>query len=68
MAMLRRLGCDVSDLGIVRDEREPLATALEQAAGRHDLILTTGGVSTGEEDHVKVDVESAGSLVLSQWR
>ena len=66
MAMLRRLGCEVSDLGILRDERAPLANALKHAAGRHDLILTTGGVSTGEEDHVKTAVESAGSLVL--WR
>jgi molybdopterin molybdotransferase len=66
MAMLQRLGCEVSDLGILRDERQPLANALKQAAGRHDLILTTGGVSTGEEDHVKAGVESAGSLVL--WR
>jgi molybdopterin molybdotransferase len=40
--------------------------ALAQAAGTHDLILTTGGVSTGEEDHVKASVESAGTLVL--WR
>jgi molybdopterin molybdotransferase len=66
MAMLRRLGCEVSDLGILRDERTSLARALKEAAGRHDLILTTGGVSTGEEDHVKAGVESAGSLVL--WR
>jgi molybdopterin molybdotransferase len=66
MAMLRRLGCEVSDLGILRDERESLANALKQAAGRHDLILTSGGVSTGEEDHVKAAVENAGSLVL--WR
>jgi molybdopterin molybdotransferase len=66
MAMLRRLGCEVSDLGILRDEREPLANALKQAAGVHDLILTSGGVSTGEEDHVKAGVESVGSLVL--WR
>src|SRR5580700_126489 len=66
MAMLRRLGCELSDLGILRDERASLASALKQAAGRHDLILTTGGVSTGEEDHVKAGVESAGSLVL--WR
>ncbi|MBV9461990.1 MAG: molybdopterin molybdotransferase MoeA, partial [Bradyrhizobium sp.] len=66
MAMLKRLCCDVSDLGILRDEREPLAQALKQVAGQHDLILTTGGVSTGEEDHVKAAVESAGSLVL--WR
>jgi molybdopterin molybdotransferase len=66
MAMLRRLGCDVSDLGILRDEQVSLANALKLAAGRHDLIITTGGVSTGEEDHVKAGVESAGSLVL--WR
>jgi molybdopterin molybdotransferase len=66
MAMLRRLGCEVSDLGILRDERASLANALKQAARQHDLILTTGGVSTGEEDHVKAAVESAGSLVL--WR
>ncbi len=66
MAMLRRLGCEVSDLGILRDEPQPLASALKQAAGRHDLILTTGGVSTGDEDHVKASVEKVGSLVL--WR
>jgi molybdopterin molybdotransferase len=66
MAMLRRLGCAVSDLGILRDEPAPLANALKQAATACDLILTTGGVSTGEEDHVKAGVESVGSLVL--WR
>lgn len=66
MAMLRRLGCEVSDLGILRDERASLASGLKQVAGRHDLILTTGGVSTGEEDHVKSAVESIGRLVL--WR
>jgi molybdopterin molybdotransferase len=66
MAMLRRLGCEVSDLGIIRDDRASLADALKQVAAHHDLILTTGGVSTGEEDHVKASVESAGKLVL--WR
>jgi len=66
IAMLRRLGCEVSDLGILRDERDPLATALKRVAGEHDLLLTTGGVSTGEEDHVKAGVESVGRLVL--WR
>ncbi|MBR0795238.1 molybdopterin molybdotransferase MoeA [Bradyrhizobium jicamae] len=66
MAMLRRLGCDVSDLGILRDERTSLAAALRMVAGQHDLILTTGGVSTGEEDHVKAGVEAVGKLVL--WR
>jgi molybdopterin molybdotransferase len=66
IAMLKRLGCEVSDLGILRDERAPLANALKQVAGAHDLMLSTGGVSTGEEDHVRAGVESVGSLVL--WR
>jgi len=65
-AMLKRLGCEVSDLGILRDDRASLASALKEAATRHDLILTSGGVSTGEEDHVKAAVESIGTLVL--WR
>jgi molybdopterin molybdotransferase len=66
MAMLTRLGCEVSDLGIVSDDRASLAHGLKRVAGTHDLILTTGGVSTGEEDHVKASVESVGTLVL--WR
>ena len=66
MAMLARLGCEVSDLGILSDDRASLANGLKKAAAAHDLILTTGGVSTGEEDHVKSAVESVGSLVL--WR
>jgi molybdopterin molybdotransferase len=66
MAMLTRLGCEVSDLGILRDDRASLAQGLKKVAGAHDLILTTGGVSTGEEDHVKAAVESVGTLVL--WR
>jgi molybdopterin molybdotransferase len=66
MAMLARLGCEVSDLGILGDDRASLALGLKKVAGSHDLILTTGGVSTGEEDHVKSAVESVGRLVL--WR
>jgi molybdopterin molybdotransferase len=66
MAMLARLGCEVSDLGILRDDRTALAQGLKKVAGTHDLILTSGGVSTGEEDHVKAAVEDAGTLVL--WR
>src|SRR6185295_10718886 len=57
---------EVSDLGIFADEKASLANALKKVAGAHDLLLTTGGVSTGEEDHVKASVESAGTLVL--WR
>lgn len=66
MTMLARLGCAVSDLGVLRDEPVALAEALKRVAGDHDLILTTGGVSTGEEDHVRTGVQTAGSLVL--WR
>ena len=66
MAMLARLRCEVADFGILRDERASLASALKKVAADHDLILTTGGVSAGEEDHLKAGVESAGSLVL--WR
>lgn len=66
VALLCRIGVSVSDLGILRDDRETLTAALQQAAHHHDLVLTTGGVSTGEEDHVKAAVESAGSLVF--WR
>ncbi len=65
-AMLARLGCEVSDLGILRDERAALAAGLKAAARDHDLILTSGGVSTGEEDHMRAAVEAVGSLVL--WR
>lgn len=65
-AMLRRLGCEVTDLGILRDDRTALAMALKQAARDCDLILTTGGVSAGEEDHVKAAIETIGSLVF--WR
>ena len=65
-AMLNRLGCEVSDLGILRDDRATLASELKDAAARHDLLLTSGGVSTGEEDHVKAAVESVGTMVM--WR
>ena len=66
MALLRRLGCEARDLGILRDERAVLSQALTQAAGEHDLLLTSGGVSTGDADHVKGAVEDAGSLTF--WR
>jgi len=65
-AMLRRIGCEVMDLGILRDDQAALAAALKQAAQNCDLILTTGGVSTGEEDHVRAAIKTIGSLVL--WR
>lgn len=65
-ALLTRLGVEVADLGILRDEPESLAARLAEAAPDHDVILTSGGVSVGEEDHVKPAVESLGQLML--WR
>jgi molybdopterin molybdotransferase len=65
-AMLQRLGCEVTDLGIVPDKREATIAALRDAAQQHDLILTSGGVSVGEEDHIKPAVESLGELNLWQ--
>ncbi len=65
-SLLRRLGCDVSDLGIVPDQRAATVEALRSAAQGHDLILTSGGVSVGEEDHIKPAVQALGSLDLWQ--
>ncbi|MEI6202346.1 MAG: molybdopterin molybdotransferase MoeA, partial [Enhydrobacter sp.] len=59
LAMLRRLGCEVDDLGILRDDQDATAQMLKRAATNHDLILTSGGVSTGEADHVRGAVEIA---------
>jgi molybdopterin molybdotransferase len=64
--LLGRLGAEVTDLGILRDEPEALSRALAAAATGHDLVLTSGGVSTGEADHVRSAVERVGSLVF--WR
>lgn len=65
-ALLRRLGCEVLDLGIVPDSLEATRAALREAALGHDLILTSGGVSVGEEDHVKPAVQAEGQLDLWQ--
>jgi molybdopterin molybdotransferase len=65
-ALLLRLGCEVSDLGIVPDRLEATREALAAAAQSHDLILTSGGVSVGEEDHIKPAVQALGSLDLWQ--
>lgn len=65
-ALLRGLGCRVDDLGILADRREAVTDALARAAAAHDLLVTSGGVSTGEEDHVKAAVEAGGAL--HAWR
>jgi molybdopterin molybdotransferase len=65
-ALLLRLGCEVNDLGIVPDDRAATVAALSAAAQDNDLILTSGGVSVGEEDHIKPAVEQLGTLDLWQ--
>ncbi|MBC7681122.1 MAG: molybdopterin molybdotransferase MoeA [Ferruginibacter sp.] len=65
-ALLQRMGCVVTDLGIVPDQRDATVDALRVASQSHDLILTSGGVSVGEEDHVKAAVQALGSLHLWQ--
>ncbi|WP_284620021.1 molybdopterin molybdotransferase MoeA [Aquabacterium humicola] len=60
--LLQAAGCEVTDLGIVPDDREATRAALRRAAIGHDLILTSGGVSVGEEDHLKPAVEAEGWL------
>lgn len=65
-ALLARLGAEVTDLGILADNRAEVEHALRASAAGHDLILTSGGVSTGEADYVREAVEAAGSLVF--WR
>lgn len=64
--LLHALGCVVEDLGVVPDRLDATCEALGQAARRADLILTSGGVSVGEEDHLKPAVERLGRLEL--WR
>jgi molybdopterin molybdotransferase len=66
LALVKRCGAVAVDLGISRDHKAELAVSLKVAAFDCDLILTSGGVSTGEEDHVKAAVESVGSLAF--WR
>lgn len=65
-ALLENLGCVITDFGIVPDTLSATRETLREAAQQHDLILTSGGVSVGEEDHVKPAVEAEGRLTLWQ--
>ena len=65
-ALLRRMGCEVTDLGIVPDRLDATVQALRDAAQAHDVVLTSGGVSVGEEDHIKPAVQQLGQLDLWQ--
>ncbi len=64
--LLQKFGAVVTDLGILRDDPAALATAIAAAAADHDLVITSGGVSTGEADHVRTAIERIGRLVF--WR
>ena len=64
--LLESLGCEVNDLGIVPDDLQSTRDALTSAASRADLIVSSGGVSVGEEDHVKPAVQAEGTLDLWQ--
>jgi len=66
LATLEQVGCEVVDLGRVEDTFEATRTAMIEAAERVDLIVTSGGVSVGEEDHIKAAVQAEGELDL--WR
>jgi molybdopterin molybdotransferase len=66
IGLIERLGAEATDLGILPDDRERLARAIGAAAAEHDLVVTSGGVSTGEADHVRHAVETVGRLVF--WR
>ena len=64
--LIERLGATSTDLGILPDDPNKLARMIAEAGQRHDLVLTSGGVSTGEADHVREAVEKIGRLVF--WR
>ncbi len=64
--LIERLGAAATDLGILPDDPDKLSRAIAEAAAHHDLVLTSGGVSTGEADHVRAAVERIGKLVF--WR
>ena len=66
LACIKALGCDATDLGIVPDRLDATRAALRQASQDHDLIITSGGVSVGEEDHIKPAVSAEGRLDLWQ--
>ena len=66
LALLQQLNCEVVEIGITTDDLKATKTALEEAAQKVDCIVTTGGVSVGEEDHVKAAVRAIGHLDL--WK
>jgi molybdopterin molybdotransferase len=64
--LLESMGCEIIDLGLVGDTLEATRKAMLRASDQADLVVTTGGVSVGEEDHVRIAIEQLGELRL--WR
>jgi len=64
LGLTQSVGAEGSDLGIVPDQLDTTRRALASAAERHDLILTSGGVSVGEEDHLRAAVEAEGEMLF----
>ncbi|WP_340151780.1 gephyrin-like molybdotransferase Glp [uncultured Sneathiella sp.] len=64
--LLESYGCQVTDLGILKDKRQTVRDALKRASEAHDLVITSGGVSMGEEDHVRIALSEIGQLHF--WR
>ena len=66
MGLSESLGCKITDLGILPDRLSVISNAIAEASSKHDLLITSGGISAGEEDHVRAAVQSLGSLYF--WR
>ncbi len=66
LGLLAEMGCDVVDLGVVGDTLASTRQAIRSAADQADLVITSGGVSVGEEDHVRIALEEEGDL--NMWR
>lgn len=66
LGLLQTLGCEIVDLGIVPDDLESTKAALQQAADQADMVITSGGVSVGEEDYIKIALQQLGELKM--WR
>jgi len=64
--LLQKVGCEIIDLGCIQDDLDATVEAIKQAAKQADLIMTTGGVSVGEEDYIKLAIEQLGSVEM--WR
>ena len=66
MAMLQHLGCEILDLGILEDNQDSITSALERASCDADVVITSGGVSVGDADYIKLALDQLGRIDF--WR